>query len=668
MPITRRTLLGLLSGSTYLLTVGARPVAALDTTAQLSAARFEQGVASADPQPDAVMLWTRAIPAAAMPGPVRLLVEVSRDEHFTDVVLATAVSCDSDSDFTLRTFIQGLQPDTYYYYRFRGDGQSVSRTGRTRTAPLPTSQRPVNIAFASCQNYEDAHYGSWARMIAQDQAAREEDRIDVVLHLGDFIYERSWHTRIDGSEQARKVPPFPDGVEGKRYNYATTLADYRHLYKVYLSDPHLQEARARWPFVCTWDDHEYANDNFQSYTTYHAGVQLNPARKQAANQAWFEFIPAALDELTDQPAQGFRAQPLGRGDAVDNLSATNSLRIYRKLQWGKHVDLVLTDSRSYRSAACVAEDLATQLGLPLNPAQLIEIADAGTAYDDGKPPATLPYGDGTIPNPARDRPPGSMLGAQQRDWFLNTMANSTATWKVWGNAIPLLPMRVDLSRVPFNDYEDSVVNTDGWGGYPFEVRTLIDKLAADRVGGVVSLSGDHHLHGAATINRSPAEPDAPPAVVDFATAGISSAPVFEELQRVAAEDHSGFRSVIAVEEDGLPVPMWNMSMLDGVLAALFYANTGLQGAARWLGPNAANHGLKFMDVTANGYGLARFTAHELTVRLVSLGDCRPAFEEPPAIRYTATFTVARWENGESPQLEGPAFDGAPPFPFDHDSV
>lgn len=668
MPLTRRALLGLLSGSTYLLTAGARPLAALASTGQLSSASFEQGVASADPQSNAVMLWTRAVPTAGQPAEVRLLVEVSLDADFAQVVLSTPVVCNSESDFTLRAYVRGLQPDTRYYYRFRGRAQNVSRTGRTRTAPTRDSQRHANIAFVSCQNYEDAHYGSWARMIADDLAAAEEDKIDFVLHLGDFIYERSWHTNIDGSKQARKVPPFPDGVSSAKYNYASTLADYRHLYKTYLSDPHLQEARARWPFVCTWDDHEYSNDNFQSYSAYRGGVQLNPARKQASNQAWFEFVPAVLDELTDQPARNFRAAKLGRGDDADNRAASNSLCIYRALNWGKNLDLVLTDSRSYRSGACVDEGLAKTLGLPLNPARLIEITDAGKAYNDGNPPATLPYGDGTTPNHARHRAPGTMLGEQQRKWLLDTLADSTATWKVWGNAIPLLPMRVDISTVPFNEYEDSVVNTDGWGGYPFEVRTLMDSLAQRKVGGVVSLSGDHHLHGAAAINRSPAEPEAQPVVVDFATAGISSSPVFEELKKVAANDHSSFRSVITIEEDGQPLPMWNMSMVDGVLAALFYANTNLQSPARWLGPNEANHGLKFMDVTANGYGLARFEADELRVRLVSLEDCRPDFSDPPAIKYVARFNLSSWRGGEPPQLPGPEIEGTPPFPFDQNTV
>ncbi len=181
---------------------------------------------------------------------------------------------------------------------------------------------------------------------------------------------------------------------------AVSLADYRHLYKTYLSDPHLQEARARWPFICTWDDHEFADDCFQSFTTYDGQAVLEAQRKLSANQAWFEYIPAVLDEL-QQPAHNFRAQVLEQDIATHNQTAVDSLRIYRKLAWGKYLDIVLTDNRSYRSPPCLPDGFAASLGLPLNPVELVAIADGGNAYGQGKPPATLPYGDGTRGQPGK---------------------------------------------------------------------------------------------------------------------------------------------------------------------------------------------------------------------------------------------------------------------------
>ncbi len=667
MAITRRSLLGLMSGSTFVLTAAPGALGTLSAPPPLDPARFPQGVASGDPRPDSVMLWPRAEPLAPGAPAVTLLLEVSSDPDFTELVLQSPLRAPAESDYTVRAFVDGLAADSIYYYRFRGARDSRSRTGRTRTAPAADQARRINLAFTSCQSYEQAHYGAWARMIAQDEQAADGEAIDFVLHLGDFIYERCWHTRIDGTPQARRVPDFPDGVDSEKNRYAVSLADYRHLYKVYLSDPHLQAARARWPFVCTWDDHEYANDNYQSYSTYNGEHVCDPQRKLHANQAWFEFIPTVLDEL-QQAAHDFRATALAGPAEAQNAAAVDSLRIYRRLSWGRQLDLVLTDLRSYRSPPCLEEGFADSLGLPLDPVELVEIADAGRDYAGGHAPATLRWGDGSTPNPARDRAPGSMLGAAQRDWFLRTLGDSPARWKLWGNSLPLLPMRLDLSSLPLTVYEDSIFNLDAWAGYPHEVRLLMDGLRERQVGGVVSLSGDHHMHGAGSIRRSPAEPDAPAVTVDFTVAGISSSPIFEDLMAVARRNYNAFRTLVYREDgDGLD-PVWNMSMLDGVLPAYLYSKTGLKGPARWLGPNAANPGLRYVDTTANGYGLASFDADALSVSMVTLEDCREAFSEPPAIAHVAHFRLPHWRGGEAPQLQGPEFEGSAPFPFEPSAV
>lgn len=665
MPITRRSLLELVSSSTFFLTVAPLSAASPTPISINEPLAFPQGVASGDPQPDGVMLWTRAVPttaAAGEAGTLPLLLELSADSNFTDIQLQAEVQTSRESDYTVRAYINGLAPDTYYYYRFTGGGDSVSRTGRTRTAPSPDQARTVNLAFASCQSFEQAHYGSWARMLEEDRKAPEDERIQFVLHLGDFIYERSWHTFPDGDSNSRRVPDFPDGRETTENRYAVSLADYRHLYKTYLSDRYLQEARARWPFVCTWDDHEFANDNFQSFTTYSDSPLLDPRRKLSSSQAWFEYIPAVLEELEDQPAHNFKATTLSGDADTRNKAAVDSLRIYRKFGWGKNLDIVLTDSRSYRSPPCLADDLAASLGLPLNTVELVAIADAGNAYNDGNPPDTLPYGDGTVANPARERAPGSLLGEEQRNWFVDTLQTSDATWKLWANALPLIPLRLDMSSLPFTGYQDSIFNIDGWAGYPYEFNYLMSQLEESKVSGVVSLSGDHHMHGAGTINRSPGT-STPPVAVDFSVAGISSAPLFADLMAIATQDHPDFASLVYSESEGNIEPVWNMSMIDGVFAAYTYAKTGLESLAKWLGPNSANTGLNFVDTTTNGYGLAHFDAGELRVEMIGMNDCRPAFEEAPAIKYVARFRLGHWSANEAPQLEGPEFDGQPPFPF-----
>jgi alkaline phosphatase D len=670
MPITRREVLGLISSGTYLLTASSSPLAALAATdtpeETLGTARFPQGVASGDPQSHSVMLWTRAEPVAPASGRVNLIVELSRDESFTEILLSSAVSCGSDMDYTLRTHVENLAPSTSYYYRFRGAEGSISRTGRTRTAPKPEAQEPANIAFASCQSYEQAYYGSWARMLEDDKKKPAEEQIDFVLHLGDFIYERCWNTQVDGSALSRRVPDFPDGVESEKYRYAHTLADYRHLYKLYLSDPYLQEARARWPFVCTWDDHEFANDNYQSYSTYGEEKTHEPQRKQWSNQAWFEFIPAILNELEGQPAKDFSAQELGKGEANDNQAALDSLKIYRKLQWGQLIDIVITDERSYRSPACMPDGFAESLGLPINSVTLVEIMDAGSAYNGGNPPEVLPYGEEDIANPAKTRPPGSILGAEQKAWFLQTLEQSSAQWKLWANALPILPMRLDLSTLPLTGYEDSIFTLDSWAGYPYEVKQLTAALEEKAISGLVSLSGDHHMHGAGTVSGNSADPEARPVMADFNIAGISSAPLLDEVRAVADESDNDFRTLVYQEDGDSVIPVWNMSMIDGALSSFVYDSSGMRDLSRWLGPNEANHGLKYVDVDTNGYGLARFGKNELKIQLVAMTDCRTEFVEAPAIHHVAHFTLPNWGKGEDPAINGPKFEGQPPFPYSAD--
>jgi len=669
MPITRRNLLGLLSSSTFFLTVAPGTALTAQLPAESAGLDFPQGVASGDPQPEGIMLWTRAVPATGAGGKVHLLLQLSTDSSFSTLLLQEQVQTHADSDYTVRAYIDGLAPHTQYYYRFLGADDSVSRTGRTRTAPAPGQARQVNLAFASCQSFEQAYFGSWARMLEEDRAAAEENRIQFVLHLGDFIYERCWHRRIDGSAQSRTVPPFPDGVNTAENRYAVSLADYRHLYKTYLSDPHLQEARANWPFICTWDDHEFANNNFQSFSTYEGQDVLDAVRKQRSNQAWFEFVPAVLNELEGQPAHNFQPQIPGQDNkAAQNQAALDSLRIYRRLRWGKNLDIVLTDNRSYRSAPCLPEGFAASLGLPLNTVELVAINDAGSAYNNGEPPATLPYGDGTVANPARDRSPGSMLGVEQREWFLDTLETSTAPWKLWANALPLLPMRLDMSSLPFRDYQDSIFNIDGWAGYPYEASMLMSHLEDKDITGVVSLSGDHHMHGAGTVNRAASDPEEPPVTVDFTVAGISSSPLFEDLVAAARGGHADFGALVYRESNHTLEPVWNISMLDGVFAALTYSKTGLHSLSDWLGPNSANPGLRYVDTTANGYGLASFNADQLRVQFITVEDCRPDFVQPPAIQYIASFQLPRWHPGEPPQLAGPVFSGGAPFPFEAPAV
>ena len=379
-----------------------------------------------------------------------------------------------------------------------------------------------------------------------------------------------------------------------------------------------------------------------------------------ANQAWFEFIPAVLSDARDGPGHDFTAVDLPPGEADANDVAVGSICIYRRIRWGANIDIFLTDTRSYRTGAALPAHFAEHLGLPMTTVQLLDIADGGRQYNDGSPPALLPYAE--APNPAKDRAPGTCLGEDQKQWFVDGVAASDANWKLWGNAIPLLPLRLDLSAIPLAGYEDSVFSIDPWAGYPSELRDLMAVFREREISGLVSLSGDHHMHGAGAISGDPSDAQAIPVCVDFSVAGISSTPLFANVES-AARNNEAFRPLVYTDVDGKQVPSWNMTLLHGALASFAYDRTGVSQLAEWLGPNEANPGLAYVDTTVNGYGIASFQAEELRVSLVIMDDLRQPFETPPGIRTTVNFTVGQWRAGDGPLIDGPVFDGPATFPF-----
>ena len=165
------------------------------------------------------------------------------------------------------------------------------------TAPARDDPRPVRFAFVSCQNVTQGAQTAFRRMIFEDEHALPEERLGFVLHLGDFIYEvvqypEEVKTRFDRT--IYEVAHIPDGGKAGNFHYPLTLEGYRAVYKGYLADPDLQDARARWPFVSMWDNHDFAWQGRQSMVQ--AGGPPRPGQtvKVAANQAWFEFIPARV--------------------------------------------------------------------------------------------------------------------------------------------------------------------------------------------------------------------------------------------------------------------------------------------------------------------------------------------------------------------------------------
>lgn len=242
---------------------------------------FTLGVASGSPRPDGVVLWTRLAPeplaGGGMPNSsVELSWELARDEHFRDIAQKGAVLATPELAHSAHVEVGGLEPARWYWYRFMA-GDAVSTVGRTRTAPAVNAiVERLRFAFASCQQYEQGYFAAHRHLAAED--------LDLVVFLGDYIYESSW-----GRNHVRKHNA------GEPY----TLSEYRNRYALYKSDPNLQRSHASAPWIVTWDDHEVDNDYAGDQSEY-----LDPnflARRAAAYRAYYEHMPLARRALPRGP-------------------------------------------------------------------------------------------------------------------------------------------------------------------------------------------------------------------------------------------------------------------------------------------------------------------------------------------------------------------------------
>lgn len=311
---------------------------------------FPQSVASGDPKPDSIVLWTRVVPPAGG-ADVALVLTLATDEAFTQTVAvlgreeATLVARAAD-DGCLKVRVTDLMPDTVYYYRFAardGDVMRATRTGRTRTAPLPDAERAVRFAFVSCQDYAGVYYNPYKRLVTEE--------LDFVVHLGDYVHETTGDPEFQQTETTRKIVfgdeagAIPLGDEEAPYFAAASLDNYRDLYRTHRSDPWLQAVHERFAVIALWDDHEFSNDCWGANGTYTNGREdeLDVARRQNATQAWVEYMP--VDYLDDPDFSYDRSIP-----------PPDDIRIWRDLRYGANLHLVATDLRSYRPDHLIAED------------------------------------------------------------------------------------------------------------------------------------------------------------------------------------------------------------------------------------------------------------------------------------------------------------------------
>jgi alkaline phosphatase D len=264
---------------------------------------FTLGVASGDPTATGVVLWTRLAPKLFEPGggmPNRKVTvdwQVAADERFRHVVRSGTAWAPPQLAHSVHVEVDGLAPDREWFYRFRY-GDHLSPVGRTRTAPLVGGA--LAFAFASCQAWDNGYYPSYAHMAADD--------LDLVVHLGDYVYEGG--IPANGGLRRTATPSVLRAAP-------RDVTRWRMQYELYKSDPDLQAAHARFPWLVTWDDHEVQNDYAGTSSQYEGDIT---ALRVAAYQAWYEHQPVR-----------------------------SRSRVYRRVQWGTLAQLDMLDGRQYRS-------------------------------------------------------------------------------------------------------------------------------------------------------------------------------------------------------------------------------------------------------------------------------------------------------------------------------
>lgn len=645
--------------------------------------RYAEGVASGDPLSDSVLLWTRYTAPSGIKA--KLLVEVAEEPAFTEVVASSFVTASAEMDWTCRVLAGHLRPNTTYWYRFTDSDGAGSRVGRTRTAPLESTAYRAKFAFVSCQNVTQGAQNAYRRMIHEDERAAPDQQLDFVFHQGDFIYEVVWYPedRPQGmyDRRVRDLYRYPNGEKIRDFHIPTTVEDYRVAYRAYLHDPDLQDARARWPFINMWDNHEFSWLGYQGMQIFYGETHPAQTRKVAANQAWFEYQPARVHKpsgpgldrfdaphVVDAPITVFDDQ--GLGQEPNNLLAVSSLRGYRTIRWGRHVDLILTDQHSYRSEdpllrpevrALTSDDFPDVI-----PEEAVAVLDAGRAYAGGQPPDVIRFGTHEIANFRKTSPPQTILGAVQRKWFFDQLQTSTATWKLWGDTQGTLDWRTDFQNIPAGMGK-------AWPGTGFanviiqdhsntlmERAEIYDFVRRHRISGFGILSGDRHSFWAGLAASALPPNHFDPVGVAFVAGSVSAPGYVEAYEHALPKDHPLYSLFLAQHPgEAKPQPTVNLLMHHGVRSALEYARTGDAAAARRLtNPQLAPH-LSFLDLAGHGYAVVRADATVLECEFVCIERPveRAGGSDGGPLRYRVVHRARLWKAGERPELSQEMLEG-----------
>ncbi|MGW5751402.1 alkaline phosphatase D family protein [Nocardia rhamnosiphila] len=434
-------------------------------TAYAASPVFGHGVASGDPLPDGVVLWTRvtvgpqALPGSGIGAPATVRWEVAEDAGFATVVAAGSLTASADSDHTVKVDVRGLGAAHDYHYRFHALG-ATSPTGRTRTAPADADS-PARLRFGvvSCANWEAGYFAAYRHLAARDD-------LDAVVHLGDYLYEYRSGSFDGRAGTVRRHEPVHEIV---------SLADYRIRHGQYKTDPDLTALHARVPFICTWDDHESANNAWSGGAENHdpASEGSWADRRAASIRAYAEWMPVRLQ------------------------TTAGETRIYRRLRFGTLAELSMLDLRSYRDRQ---PELGTREG---------------------------------------DDPARTITGSRQMEWLTAGLVSGSARWQVVGNSVMIAPLAFPpldprttaaVTEVFGIPREGLALNTDQWDGYPADRRRLLQALTDRGVGDVVFLTGDIHSSWASDVPLDAARyPGGPTAGAEFVVPSVTSTGIGDML-------------------------------------------------------------------------------------------------------------------------------------------
>ncbi len=422
---------------------------------------FSHGVASGDPLQTRVILWTHLSPSIG--GQIDISWSVYADKALTEKVVTGVITTGPERDYTAKVDATGLRPGQDYYYRFAVEtpaGPVVSPIGRTRTLP-EAGIESVRAAMVSCSNYPFGYFHAYQAL------AQIEPALDVIIHLGDYLYEYGpdGYGGETGAALARAhIPP----------REITNLADYRTRHAQYKSDPALQAAHAAAPWICTWDDHESANDAYRTGAQNHDPSEGDwTERKQQAVQAYLEWMP-----VRDPKAGAPR-------DAL-----------WRRFDFGDVISLICLETRLTGRS----EEISWSA----------ELSDLAPEDMPGKAKSVMQR----VQDPAR-----TMLGPAQEAWLAGELKDSVATgksWQVLANQVimatvrppnfaqTLSPEQIEAITSPFLkglvgfSQMSLPMNLDAWDGFP-TARERLYTAARTAGASLVTLTGDTHTGWANTL-------------------------------------------------------------------------------------------------------------------------------------------------------------------------